>query len=137
MFCFGFFCTIEPIFTSNSVVFVDEGRKNFYCPRAQGILATPQPAQTHTRPENPSPTYSGVGTILGQEGGARRKDRERQSRESKIKFFAEIGMFYIPKTSVLKKKSPPAPLLPAPIPTSRAYADLQFCAGYFSYAILV
>jgi len=28
-------------FTSNSVVFVDEVRKNISCPRAQGTLATP------------------------------------------------------------------------------------------------
>jgi len=27
--------------TSNSVVFVDGGRKNISCPRAQGTLATP------------------------------------------------------------------------------------------------
>jgi len=28
-------------FTSNSIVFVDRGRKNFPCPRAQGTVATP------------------------------------------------------------------------------------------------
>jgi len=29
--------------TSNSVVFVDKGRKNISCPRAQGTLATSLP----------------------------------------------------------------------------------------------
>jgi len=37
--------------------------------------------------------HSGAGTILGQEG----QDRERQSREREIKFFAEIGVFFVPK----------------------------------------
>jgi len=40
---------------------------------------------------------SGAGTILGQGG----QDRERQSREREIKFFAEIGLFFVPKTCVL------------------------------------
>jgi len=34
-------CTFGPIFTSNSVVFVDGGSKNISCPRTQGTLATP------------------------------------------------------------------------------------------------
>jgi len=32
------------------------------------------------------------------------QDRERQSREREIKFFAKIGVFFIPKTSVLLKE---------------------------------
>jgi len=35
---------ISLFFTSNSVAFVDRGRKNISCPRAQGTLATPLPA---------------------------------------------------------------------------------------------
>jgi len=31
----------SPIFTSNSVLFVDSGCKNMSCPRVQGTLATP------------------------------------------------------------------------------------------------
>jgi len=34
---------------------------------------------------------SGAGTILGQRG----QDRERQSREREIRFFAEIGVFFL------------------------------------------
>jgi len=41
---------------------------------------------------------SGAETILGQGGG---QDRERQSLEREIKFFAEIRVFFVPKTSVL------------------------------------
>jgi len=44
---------------------------------------------------------SGAGTILGQGG----QGRERQSRERKIKFFAEIGVSFCPKNKCsLKKK---------------------------------
>jgi len=32
---------LQLFFTSNSVVFVDRGRKNIFCLRAQGTLATP------------------------------------------------------------------------------------------------
>jgi len=32
---------LQLFFTSNSVGFVDKGRKNISCPRAQGNLATP------------------------------------------------------------------------------------------------
>jgi len=35
---FAFTEAFPPIFTSNSVVFVDDGRKNVSCPRAQGTL---------------------------------------------------------------------------------------------------
>jgi len=48
--------------------------------------------------ENQTQCTSGAGTILGQGGGG--QERERQSRERNIKFFAEIGVFIIPKTSV-------------------------------------
>jgi len=37
---------------------------------------------------------SGAGTILGQGG----QDQKRQSLERKIRFFAEIGLFFGPKT---------------------------------------
>jgi len=40
---------------------------------------------------------SGAETILGQGG----KDQERQSLEREIRFFVEIGLFFVPKTSVL------------------------------------
>jgi len=40
MFCFASSALLHPFFTSNFVVFVDRGRKNISCPRAQGILAT-------------------------------------------------------------------------------------------------
>jgi len=43
---------------------------------------------------------SGAGTILGQG----RQVQERQSLEREIRFFAEIGLFSVPKTSVLQKK---------------------------------
>jgi len=46
MFCFGLFRTFVPISTLSSVGFVDEGRKNVSCPRAQGNLVTPLPLQT-------------------------------------------------------------------------------------------
>jgi len=45
--------------------------------------------------------FSGAGTILGQ--GAR-QDRECQSREREIKFFAGIGALFCPKKSFLQKK---------------------------------
>jgi len=32
---------LQHFFTSNSIVFVERGRKNISCPRAQGTLATP------------------------------------------------------------------------------------------------
>jgi len=32
---------LQLFFTSNSIVFVDRGRKNIFCPRAQDTLATP------------------------------------------------------------------------------------------------
>jgi len=44
---------------------------------------------------------SGAGTILGQEGG---QDQKRQSLQCKIRFFAEIGLLFVPKTSVKKIK---------------------------------
>jgi len=58
--------------------------------------------------QNIIPATSGAGTILGQGG----KDREGQSRERKIKFFAGIGaffcrirrVFFVPKASVLQKE---------------------------------
>jgi len=41
MFCFASFALLHLFFTSNRcVVFVDEGRKNISCPRAQGTVAT-------------------------------------------------------------------------------------------------
>jgi len=40
---------------------------------------------------------SGAGIILGQGG----QDQERQSLDREIKFFADIGLFFVPKTSVL------------------------------------
>jgi len=40
MFCFCFYRTLARIFTLNYVVFVDKGRKNISCPKAQGALAT-------------------------------------------------------------------------------------------------
>jgi len=43
---------------------------------------------------------SGAGTILGQG----RQDRERQSREREIKFFAEIGLFLSQKQAFSKRK---------------------------------
>jgi len=43
---------------------------------------------------------SGAGTILGQGG----QDRKRQSLERQIGFFAEIGLFFVPKPSVVYKK---------------------------------
>jgi len=42
-------------------------------------------------------SHSGAGTILGQGG----QDQERQSLEREVRFFAEIGLFSVPKTSVL------------------------------------
>jgi len=45
---------------------------------------------------NPSKEGSGAETILGQGG----QDRERQSSEREIKFFAEIGLF-LPQKQVL------------------------------------
>jgi len=41
MFCFTSSSLLHLFFTSNSVVFVDKGRKSISCPRAQGTLATP------------------------------------------------------------------------------------------------
>jgi len=47
---------------------------------------------------------SGAGTILGQGG----QDRERQSRELEIMFFAENGVSFYPYNNrSLKKKSSP------------------------------
>jgi len=41
MFFFASFALLYLFITSNSVVFVDRGRKTIPCPRAQGSLATP------------------------------------------------------------------------------------------------
>jgi len=42
MFCFWFFRTLVPIFSLQTLqVFVEGGRKNISCPKAQGTLATP------------------------------------------------------------------------------------------------
>jgi len=49
------------------------------------------------RNRNSTSGDSGAGSILGQGG----QDQERQSLEREIRFFTEIGLFYVPKTSVL------------------------------------
>jgi len=41
IFCFCFFRSFRTYFSFRTVVFVDGGRKNISCPRAQGTLATP------------------------------------------------------------------------------------------------
>jgi len=41
MHCFASSALLNLFFISNTVVFVDGGRKNISCSRAQGTLATP------------------------------------------------------------------------------------------------
>jgi len=48
---------------------------------------------------------SGAGTISGQGG----QDQKRQSLQREIWFFAEIGLLFVPKTSVLSKKKRSSP----------------------------
>jgi len=43
---------------------------------------------------------SGAGTILGQGG----PDQERQGLDREIRFFAEIGLLFVPKTTIIYKK---------------------------------
>jgi len=47
MFCFASSALLRLFYTSTSVVFVDRGRKNISCPRAQNTLATPLAGKGH------------------------------------------------------------------------------------------
>jgi len=46
-FVFASSALLHLFFTSNSVVFIDRGRKNISCPRAQDTLATPLHQKQH------------------------------------------------------------------------------------------